>query len=421
MTWFSIALDIVSLFSLCIFHIYFICRLTGKQQRPSYYILYLFCLCLLQYLSIQLHINWFLSIYTEVVVLYGISRCMLGNQRASSCAASVLAVYISQLSSGMINSAEAILLPYWVGTPFLYVILLAAILLSLVLCFCCYALVLRFLCFEDHTMQPYIWILLLCSVFFFSTELYIIQTTYNSLPIAEAPTRHLALLFLQALGLGALLCMLFAYQHTCIALQTQAALLSLTQAAKAQKTYIAEARMRYEATQAFRHDIKNHLTVLNGLLCADKISEAKSYLQKMEMTATSLSFPYQTGNPVVDVLLNEKLELAHSHGIKTDVSLILPSACNIDDFDLCVIFANALDNAIQACQAVQKERAICLRGERQGDFYRLEFQNTCSPSPLPPMGTGLSNIKAAAQKYHGSMLMEKTSHSFCLHVLLNIS
>lgn len=41
--------------------------------------------------------------------------------------------------------------------------------------------------------------------------------------------------------------------------------------------------------------------------------------------------------------------------------------------------------------------------------------------PLPPMGTGLSNIKAAAEKYHGTMLVEKTDAPFSLHVLLNIS
>lgn len=86
-----------------------------------------------------------------------------------------------------------------------------------------------------------------------------------------------------------------------------------------------------------------------------------------------------------------------------------------------MIFANALDNAINACQAIEGTRLIRIRGERQGDFYMLVFENTCSDKPLPPAGTGLSNIKAVAEKYHGAMLTEKSGQQFSLSVLLNIS
>ena len=51
----------------------------------------------------------------------------------------------------------------------------------------------------------------------------------------------------------------------------------------------------------------------------------------------------------------------------------------------------------------------------------LTFENTCPEGPLPPPGTGLSNIRAAAEKYHGAALVEKTGRLFTLSVLLNIS
>jgi len=87
-----------------------------------------------------------------------------------------------------------------------------------------------------------------------------------------------------------------------------------------------------------------------------------------------LSFPCQIGNPVignlvVDIMLGEKLGLGKAAGISTEVSLRLPKPCGIDDFDLCVIFANALDNAIHACQAVKGAKSIRISGEWQGDFY----------------------------------------------------
>lgn len=60
-------------------------------------------------------------------------------------------------------------------------------------------------------------------------------------------------------------------------------------------------------------------------------------------------------------------------------------------------------------------------GRRQGDFYLLEFENTCSGGPLPPAGTGLANIRSVAEKYRGAVLTEKEEGRFSLNVLLNIS
>ena len=85
-----------------------------------------------------------------------------------------------------------------------------------------------------------------------------------------------------------------------------------------------------------------------------------------------------------------------------------------------MIFANALDNAIAACRAGGGPPSIRITGQRQGDLYLLAFENTCPAGPLPPAGTGLANIRAAAEKYQGAVLAEKTDQRFSLHVLLHI-
>ena len=126
-----------------------------------------------------------------------------------------------------------------------------------------------------------------------------------------------------------------------------------------------------------------------------------------------LSFPIQTGNPVMDVLLGDKLELARACGAEVDSSLVLPRPCGI--------FANALDNAIQACAGMEGTTSIRMAGEQQGSFYLLEFENTCLPKASPAMGTGLSNIKTVAEKYGGAMTFETSGALFRLHVLLDIS
>ncbi len=180
-----------------------------------------------------------------------------------------------------------------------------------------------------------------------------------------------------------------------------------------------EARTRYEKTKSFRHDLRNHLFVLEGLLGAGQTEAARRYLRKLEAASSELSPPCRTGGPALDVLLGEKLELARSRGVDAEAFLRLPEERAVDSFDLCVIFADALDNALRACEALEGEAFISVKGQRQGDFYRLEFENSCAAEPQP--GTGLSNIGAVAEKYGGVVDFQRDGNCFRLAVLLNIS
>ena len=422
MDYFALFLDGICLLGQGVMHILFVKRLTGKKLKPLHFAVYILLLVALQLVSVRLFPSVTLSIAAGVLELYAVSRFWMGNQPSVSWLAAVLAFYVSQLSFGMINSVEAALFPRFIGSPLLYLLLLAAQVLFFALCAGCYYAVLKLLAWTEDSQTPYIGLLLFPGLFFFASELYILETAYSFFdPIVSLVEvgKHSTLLLLQVMGLAALLCTLYAYRHLCQGFQAQAELQSLTQAAQTQKIYIAEAQARYAQTKSFRHDVKNHLSVLDGLLKGGKLRESREYLKKLETVSEALSFPYQTGNPVVDILLGEKLGLAKE--IAAEVSLVLPQPCGIDSFDLCVLFANALDNAINACRAGTGAKAIRISGKQQGDFYMLTFENTCSGEPLPPAGTGLSNIKAVAEKYRGAMLTEKNGGQYYLRVLLNIS
>ena len=424
MDYFSLCLEVLCLAGQGVMHIAFAGRLTGKKLKPRHFAVYLLLLCLIEAASFRSGVSGTATVIVEALALYGASRFLLENRRSPSWIAAILAVYISQLSFGLVNSVEAVLFPHLVGSRWLYPLVLLAALAAFAICGGCYAAVLKCLSLTEARETSYAAVLVLPGLFFFAAELYILQTAYTLLYVPSPPEnagKHGVLLLLQLVGLGALFCTLYACRYLDRESQAQAALRSLTQAAQAQKAYIAEARTRYERTRAFRHDIRNHLAVLNGLLSGGRIEEGKAYLQKLDAASAALSFPCQTGSPVVDILLGEKLGLAQASGILAEVSLVLPRPCSVDELDLCVIFANALDNAVHACQAVEGGRSIRIRGERQGDFYMLAFENTCADGPLPPAGTGLSNIKAVAEKYHGAMLAEKSGRSFFLTVLPNIS
>lgn len=419
---FSLVMDWISIAGQGLMHIFFVGRLTEKELKLRHFAVNILLLGAIQLISVRLALSGTLSIAAGVLGLYAVSRFWLGNQRPVSSLAAVLAFYVSQLSFGIINSVEAALFPRFVGSTLLYLLLSAAQILFFALCAGCYYAVCRFLDWTEDCPAPSIGLLLFPVLFFFGAELYILQSAYSFFaPVVslEEVGRHGTLLLLQVMGLAAMLCTLYAYRQLCQGFQAKAELRSLTQASQAQKVYIAEARARYEQTRSFRHDIRNHLSVLDGLLKGGKLEESRQYLEKLETVSQALSFPYQTGNPVVDILLGEKLGLAQE--IAAEVSLVLPSPWGIDDFDLCVLFANVLDNAITACRAQDGARTIRISGKRQGDFYMLSFENTCPEGPLPPAGTGFSNIRAVAEKYHGAVLKEKAEGWFSLNVLLNVS
>ena len=440
MDWFLLALNSISLAGQGILHLFFVCRFTGKAFRARHLALYLVCLFFIENAVFFLQSTGAdpsallsemkqdllsaAALCADFALLFGVCRFFLGNSPARSLISSILAFYIPQLSSGILNSLETLLFSSFVGSRLLYVLIFLASLASLALCACCYLLILKRFSFQQGEEQPHILLLLPSCLFFFAAEGFILYAFYYhvELPAGTDPGKHLILLALQVLGLAALLSTLFTYERICRGFRAQTALASMTQELAAQKAYVAQAQMRYEATRCFRHDIKNHLSVLDGLLKEGRAEQAKAYLQKLEAVTSHLSFPVQTGNPVVDIVLSDKLELARAEGIETDVSLRFPRDCRADELDLCVIFSNALDNALCACRELDARNAVLhISGCRQGDFYMLEFENTCLPGPSPKLGTGLSNIKAVAEKYSGAITAERCGQSFRLSVLLNIS
>lgn len=420
MDWFTICLNGLSLAAQSLLYMAFLCRLTGRRGRA-----WQFALCLLLLSGIEAVFSaagWGApaAMAAALAALYAMSRLALGNRPVPSCTAALLAVYVFQMAAGMVNSVEAVWFPHVSrGLP-LYALVVLAVLASIALCALCYELVLRLLPLGED--QPALGLLPLPGLFFLAAEVYILETAYSRLSPAPEPLgRHMALLALQALGLAALLCTLYACRRACRGLEAQRALESLAQSVQAQRTYVAEAQARYEKTRSFRHDLQNHLSVLDGLLAAGRTEEARGYLEKLEAASAALAPPCRTGDPAVDALLGEKLALAEARGIPAEISLRLPEDGELDGFDLCVIFANALDNALRACGEAEGEPFLRVRGERQGDFYRLEFENSCVPGPPPEPGTGLQNIRAAAEKYGGAAAYERTGGRFRLDVLLNIS
>ena len=233
---------------------------------------------------------------------------------------------------------------------------------------------------------------------------------------------HGQMLAMYFLGLASLFCILFSYkkQQQNFRLGTELSLLE--QQEHSLNQYVEEAKTRYDETKSFRHDIRNHIAVVTKLLQNGKLEEAVTYMEDLGDMAEKMSFPCSTNNPVVDILVGNKLGIAKSMGIDVDCSLLLPYPCGIRDIDICIVLSNALDNAIHAVKnlGASVEKYIRTSGRIQGDFLMMEIQNSFHGKGAFKKGTGLSNVKKVTEKYGGAMSIEIQENVFVLHVLLII-
>jgi len=341
---------------------------------------------------------------------------------------SALTVELMQLSYGIVNSLLNILYPVMCRfRPEIVEVVLILIgnILALLLAVFCYYITYRYFSYYEAEKKQYVLMILMPVLMIFLIGESINSTIYGHLNARNDSgiivyANNCQMLAIQLLGMASLFCIMFAYKKLLQNFRLNTELSLLEQEEHSLNQYVEEAKAHYEKTKSFRHDIKNHLAVIKGFLKNGKSEQALNYIEDMESITEELSFPCSTNNPVADILVGNKLGIAKNMGIDVCCSLCLPYPCFVRDIDFCIILSNALDNAIHACKNMdyRAEKYIYVTGRMQGDFVLLEIENSFQGKAGFKKGTGLSNIKATAEKYHGAISIKTQDTSFILSVLL---
>ncbi len=406
---------------------YFFAKFLQRKVRPYFTLLFAaFCIVVIKIIPDGRIIDF--AVYTLLLMAVGIFVCHTDWKSAILYAA--LTVEIMQLCYGIVNSLFCILLPLMssfdqriVGMAFM----LSGNIASLLLAVFFYRLIYRYFIYSEAVKKPYLLMLLTPILMVFLMDEYINSTIYgNANTINDSGTliytNHYQMFVIQLLGMASLFCILSAYKKLLQNFRLHTELSLLEQEEHSLNQYVEEAKAHYEETKSFRHDIKNHITVVRELLQDDRAEQALNYIADMEDITEELSFPCTTNNPVVDILVGNKLGIAKSLEIEASCSLRLPCPCFVRDIDFGIILSNALDNAIYACKNMdnEAEKYIRVSGRLQGDFILLEVENSFQGNGFFKEGTGLSNIKTVAKKYHGTMSIKTQGTSWILSVLLII-
>ena len=412
------------------FQFYFLAKILKKKIWPPFYFLFAVCAVIVDhFLATGMIIRFVVFVF--LLTAYGIYVCH-GDFKSSLLYAALI-TEIMLLCYGIVKSLIGLLYT-WMPDFYYHTAGIAAMLISeaasLLLTGFCYYMVYRY--FSDYTasemQQMFLIFIPILSIFIMSQYTNMIAFDFQYLVLEKDESfnylfSHWQLLAMNLLGLLSLFCILFSYKKLQQNFRLSTEISLLEQEEYSLNRYVEEAKTRYDETKSFRHDIRNHITVVKNLLQSGKLEEAVSYLEDMDDMAEKMSFPCSTNNPVVDILVGNKLGIAKSMGIDVDCSLLLPYPCSLRDIDICIVLSNALDNAIQAVKRLDagREKYIRVSGRIQGDFLMMEIENSFQGKGAFKKGTGLSNVKKAAEKYGGAMSIETPENEFVLHVLLIIS
>ena len=409
-----------------LFQGWFFTRILNKKVKlPFYLLLVAYAVLLIRFSTASMIME--LGVFVLSLVAWGTLICHTDVK--SSLLYAALVVEVIRLSHGIVMSLLSILYPLALPvfhdmTGILFVLLGEAA--QLLLTGVCYEMIYRH--FSRYTSADilYLFLVLIPVLMIFILNEYVNYISYSWEYVTvsgawEYIVSYEQTLFMQLLELGSLFCILLAHKKLQQSFRLRTDLSLLEQKEHSLNQYVEEARSHYEKTKSFRHDFRNHITVVKKLLESGKTEDAIQYIGSMEEIGSELLFPCGTNNPAVDILVGHKLGIASGMGIDVSCALLLPSPCGLRDIDVCIILANALDNAIHGCKNVDTEKYIRISGRMQGDFLMIAVENSCSGPDAFQKGIGLSNIETVAEKYQGAVLAEKADGCFSLSVLLNTS
>ena len=169
----------------------------------------------------------------------------------------------------------------------------------------------------------------------------------------------------------------------------------------------------YTENAKLYHDIKHHLRALERLLQNGDRREALAYIESVQEPLQCKMIPVHTGVDIVDTVIYEVKEKAEQRNILLLVETpILPSGLKLEDREFCVLFANLLNNALEAAKEQIRLNIAITAG-----FLVIEMQNDYKEKPVVKNnhfvsereqdslahGWGMKIIEQIVEKYQGEL------------------
>jgi len=191
-----------------------------------------------------------------------------------------------------------------------------------------------------------------------------------------------------------------------------------------------EIRSIHENARRLKHDMKNHLMVTAAYLNAGENEQAKAYVSQI-LDKLSLSYSYiETGNAVLNFVINTKLELAQQKGMTIKAEIENLPFRRMESIDLSALLGNLLDNAVEAGSAsAQKDLQVSVLRKRGYDTVMVKNSVDAPVLERNPTlkttkedgsghGIGIRQIRSVVEKYDGLLDLYEESGMFCAMAMI---
>ena len=210
----------------------------------------------------------------------------------------------------------------------------------------------------------------------------------------------------------------------------------MKQQAQRELEYYDSVNEKILETRKIRHDFQNQLQTAYQVFLsgsADSREQAVRLLHQLKLRIDEAAPSYFCPNMIVNAVLAEKSRKAKLENIAFETDVQLPADISIEEVDLCSVFANLLDNAIQAAAKAPNEKTVSVRSWVRAGYCIVKVTNSLGQGAedLPENtrrrkkessahGYGLLILDSIAKRYHGELTTNKSSTLFDVTIQLRL-
>lgn len=186
-----------------------------------------------------------------------------------------------------------------------------------------------------------------------------------------------------------------------------------------------------EETRKGEHDLRHHLNTVLGLSQQKNNEKIEKYISELLGNRLSISEILHCENDAVNAILGYYANICKQEGIDFIIETMVPQDLEIDETDLCVVFGNILENALEACRRITfGEKIIKLSSQFIGNKLFITVDNRftgdirlkngvyLSQKRNEEPGIGVISVVAIAKKYAGEASFKAVDQIFMVSVVL---
>jgi signal transduction histidine kinase len=197
-----------------------------------------------------------------------------------------------------------------------------------------------------------------------------------------------------------------------------------------QYLYYDKLEQQYLDSLSILHDVKKHIRTIEELYRHNEEATALEYSKDITNILDSFRLNEFTDHRVLNIILNDKIRIAEQNNIKFICRIDHVDLSFIDNIDLTTIFANLLENAIEACMNIKGDKTIMVQVGSFNNLIVINIKNTirqCNKEISVNMksskknheGIGIPNVQKVVSKYNGDFNIQKEEDMFVCSIVIS--